>query len=133
MKPKTQWRPQKAGGTGNMECLQRKAAGSKQSQPTKEDMWFTTGQAMREGLPKSLGDHVMSQITDMGLQDLMFALLGFSLALVPSPFLCPYSCFLEWEYFHGAVVYWRCITFSKIILQTLTAKSLVGSQRKLCI
>jgi hypothetical protein len=48
-------------------------------------------------LSKLLGAHIMSprgQMPDIGLQDLMFALLGFGLTILPS---MPSFTLLEWE------------------------------------
>jgi hypothetical protein len=65
----------------NMECLWREATGSKQSRPKKVAMCT----AIRAGLPKHLvlpSGHWVPWMPHMGLQDLMFVLLNFGLAMV---------------------------------------------------
>jgi hypothetical protein len=49
VKPRFQWRPQEVGDASNVECLSRKAAGSKQSQPERGHMacnWQNHGQTV---------------------------------------------------------------------------------------
>jgi hypothetical protein len=51
VKLKMQWKPHDIGDARHMECLLRKAVGSKWSQPNRETMWAATSKAVGVDFP----------------------------------------------------------------------------------
>lgn len=94
------WMLQEVGDVRNIEWLLRKAAGFKQSQPETGPVCAATKKVTGVGLPnlrEQSSHHSVSRAQDTKLQDLMLAILSFSLALVllfSIPLLLPSG----WEY-----------------------------------
>jgi hypothetical protein len=86
----------------------------------REGMWATNCKAIETGLPKPFGTQIMpsGSLPDMEVQDLVFAYLGFSLALFLPLFLCPYASLLEREYLLYAIVSWKYIILFFIFIGT---------------
>lgn len=86
-----QWRPREVGNARHMECLLRRTTGNVLRLPVR-DHECSNRQFLGMGLPKVLEFipyHILLQVLNVELQDLMFDLLGFGLALV-----CVFSIFL---------------------------------------
>jgi hypothetical protein len=88
-------------------------------------MWVVTGKAIEVGLSKSVETYILSShclMLDTELQDLMYALLGFRLALVPSLLsVPPFPLFWNWECLLCCCILEVCKLFD---LQRLKTKSL---------
>jgi hypothetical protein len=91
---KTAKRPQKVKDARNVECLQKKAADIRESQPERAAMWTATSKHRNKPSQacRAHSHHSAPKMLDMVLQGLMFALLNFGIAL--SQFLSSPDTFL---------------------------------------
>lgn len=59
LKAKMLWKPQKVVDSRNVECLPRKITGCEWNQPKRESVWAATTKAVRVGLSRPFGTHIL--------------------------------------------------------------------------